>query len=870
MRRQVSPSSVCRDKAVAYWQNVGGVRETLGGKSLHTLPVLKGKFFNHPKVKASLIPSTVKRTAPGQTAIGFLDAEAEPLKDEPMTATVLEEIYPRLPSPDSHSRPSATSLMSTPLSPTADGVAQSTRDGGKTLAFAPLQEKVAPTSPPNKDKFRQRASTQPQQQQPPRGTLGPQGGLQPPQEQRPLSTERPALAHSKTQQPDSIRLEALGLDRHDDSAERQWSKETTAAAATAAAEAAARAHRMGDNSRSVTLTTLHALRLQIKERFGTVAEAFERFAEDMNLNRPPNRKEWLRLLVKHGFDWFTKARMDSVFDQLDMDKDGYVSVTELRIAIEATAPVRTTAGLRRRWLAFGFPSMLQAAAKMDDNGLESRKRLSLKEFGARLCRVAVYEPSEHWALFEILRAGRGGDPGSDTVSIAELLSAVAVVSPQLLLEDLRDRLRRKYNRDLGAAFSDLDVHRNRILDEDSFAARAVAMLSLSEPVARKAFRAIDVDNSGGISRKEFLASLNLCSPSLKLEDMRVEVCRRFWSMQQAFSAAFEDALLLDEEASLSLVRFQNLLEHVDMKDADSRALFECFDTDQDGDLSVGEFWKGVQHFAPACTLEHMRMRCLQKHGSVTSTFANVEDWTQPLAFDGFRHAVNEIGLVARDRDKVDRKLSQVRLLAVSLGEDASSTTAASFEAIGQRLENIFELLDTKNSGTTTVAELHVALQACGAGSNLRLSPEERDARAMQEVRGDVAPIHMLCNNLKAQVRYGLHWHEGRAGAVGAPRGEAGHPGQQGRAPSPTTTPCCQRGGTTTATARLAGWSRAAPPPSCACAPRRRSRASTSWSRAATSTWAGGRPPRGPRCPAYSRAGATCGRACRTATTKRTW
>lgn len=763
MRRQVSPSSECREKAEAYWQTVGGIRETMGGKSLHTLPVLKGKFFNHPKVKASLIPSTVKRTENGKTGLGFLDAEAEPLPMEPMTAVVLEGIYPRVLSPDSRSRPSATSAASaSPGSPAPDGLAPSTRDGGKSLAFAPLQEKASPTSlPSNKDKPRswQRTSTQ---QQLPRAAAGSPGGpLQPPQEPRPRSNEQPVLTTSWTQplsghSPPALRLDATSPDRQDESGERSpaWAKETTAAAATMAAEAAARAARAGDNSRSVTLTTLHALRLQIKERFGSVAEAFERFAEDVPLTRAPTRKEWLRLLGKHGFDWFTKARMDSVFDQLDKDRDGYVSVTELRIAIEATAPVRTTASLRRRWLAFGFSSMVQAAARMDDNGQESRKRLSLKEFGARLCRVAVYEPSEHWALFEILRAEHGGgDPGSETVSVAELLSAVAVVSPQLLLEDLRDRLHKKYHGDLGSAFSDLDVHCSKVLDEDSFAARAVAMLGLSEPVARKAFRTIDVDNSGGISRKEFLASLALCQPSLKLEDMRVEVCRRFWSMQQAFSIAFEDAVLLDQEASLTRERFQDILERVDMKETDSRALFDLFDTDQDGDLSVVEFWKGVQHFAPACTLEHMRMRCLQKHGSVGGAFASVEDWTHPLSFDGFRDAVHEMGLVARDRDKVDKKLSQVRQLAVSLGADAS-VTSASFEAIGQKLENIFELLDTRNSGTTTVAELFVALQACGAGNNVRLSPEESDARAMQEVRGDVAPIQMLCNNLKAHASAG--------------------------------------------------------------------------------------------------------------------
>ncbi|CAK0827688.1 unnamed protein product [Prorocentrum cordatum] len=381
MRRQVSPSSECREKAEAYWQTVGGIRETMGGKSLHTLPVLKGKFFNHPKVKASLIPSTVKRTENGKTGLGFLDAEAEPLPMEPMTAVVLEGgIYPRVLSPDSRSRPSATSAASaSPGSPAPDGLAPSTRDGGKSLAFAPLQEKASPTSlPSNKDKPRswQRTSTQ---QQLPRAAAGSPGGpLQPPSRGLAPTSSRCSPPPGRSRSPATRRRRSGWMPPAP-------TGRTSLGSALLPGRRRPRPPRppwrrrprpgqpgLGTTAGAVTLTTLHALRLQIKERFGSVAEAFERFAEDVPLTRAPTRKEWLRLLGKHGFDWFTKARMDSVFDQLDKDRDGYVSVTELRIAIEATAPVRTTASLRRRWLAFGFSSMVQAAARMDDNGQDPR------------------------------------------------------------------------------------------------------------------------------------------------------------------------------------------------------------------------------------------------------------------------------------------------------------------------------------------------------------------------------------------------------------------------------------------------------------------------------------------------------------------
>merc|ERR1719188_2959576 len=99
-----SPSMQCAEKESIYWNTTGclgpcpgEIRSAMCERGLHTLPVLKGKFFNHPRFKAALIPSAapVKRNVIPVAVSGFLDADVAPLPEEGLMATVLEGIYPR-------------------------------------------------------------------------------------------------------------------------------------------------------------------------------------------------------------------------------------------------------------------------------------------------------------------------------------------------------------------------------------------------------------------------------------------------------------------------------------------------------------------------------------------------------------------------------------------------------------------------------------------------------------------------------------------------------------------------------------------------------------------------------------------------------
>merc|ERR1719265_542206 len=95
--------------------------------------------------------------------------------------------------------------------------------------------------------------------------------------------------------------------------------------------------------------------------------------------------------------------------------------------------------------------MIQAISVMDDNGMTTKRRLALWEFGELLCRVNVFGPDEHAAVFASICCDKNG-----RVSVAELASAIAMVSPILLLEDARARFMGLYKSDYEKAFRDMD------------------------------------------------------------------------------------------------------------------------------------------------------------------------------------------------------------------------------------------------------------------------------------------------------------------------------------------------------------------------------------------------------------------------------
>jgi len=132
-----------------------------------------------------------------------------------------------------------------------------------------------------------------------------------------------------------------------------------------------------------------------------------------------------------------------IFDFLDNDKNGHISVAEFHSAIEATAPIRTVLDLRKKWIALGYHTMWKALENMgwrrDSN--EEPAHLNMHEFCKALERSGITDPSEAVPIFLAIQAD---SDRSGYVTLDQLHAAIAAVSPPLLLEVVRHKFVTKF------------------------------------------------------------------------------------------------------------------------------------------------------------------------------------------------------------------------------------------------------------------------------------------------------------------------------------------------------------------------------------------------------------------------------------------
>jgi len=244
-----------------------------------------------------------------------------------------------------------------------------------------------------------------------------------------------------------------------------------------------------------------------------------------------------------------------------------------------------------------------------------------------------------------------------------------------------------------------------------------------------------VDGSREISLIEFIGAIGLSEPSLFLEDLRKKVRQRFRSFKAQFGNAFHDSALNECESAprLSLQNFQELLLPLSMSEKETKVLFNLIDIDHDGHLSVREFVRGVRHFAPSAVLEDLRVICCQQHEHVTDAFGDV-DYLKVMNSASFAEHMIEAGLCE--------------------GKDGVAELQGGVSA-----QALFDILDVANNGEATLGRLLSALQSCGAGTTARLSPEDLDARAKNDVKHDLAPMHRIVTDLKLQARQGMRYTE---------------------------------------------------------------------------------------------------------------
>eukprot|EP00927_Polykrikos_kofoidii_P077537 TRINITY_DN74474_c0_g1_i1.p1 TRINITY_DN74474_c0_g1~~TRINITY_DN74474_c0_g1_i1.p1 ORF type:complete len:951 (+),score=158.51 TRINITY_DN74474_c0_g1_i1:302-2854(+) len=513
-------------------------------------------------------------------------------------------------------------------------------------------------------------------------------------------------------------------------------------------------------------TRLQKFRSKILEKFHTVKGAFELFAgECQGMNKELSRKQFSRFLGQH-FPGLSREDHGQMFDFLDTDKSGSISMNEFHTAIEATAPVKTIEDLRRKWIALGFQSMRYAIQAMGWTGDKNTlPRLSFQDFGLALSRVGIDDFEEHKAIFNAIH-----DPSdrTGTVSLEQLMAALAAVSPPLILEEIRDRLLRKFGC-LTEAYESINPEGSTgAMSRKSFCHYVEEHLKLTVSEAHKAFTLIDMDGSQAIDRVELVGALQLSEPNLFLEDVRRKVRQRFQSIETALRSAKESQF--NEEYQLSPRQnqegsevvppidrtrrspgglskrvvaegimkherqeswaqpasdeFNDILSKVQFQESDTKLLLNLIDVDGDNQLSTVEIRKGIRLFAPSCALENLRLTLVRSYGSITGAF---DQLTQ-----------------ARRDEVIDMKGFSAVLADLGAVDDVKP-------------EDVFNIIESRRNGGTTIGELISALLSCGTGSQVRLTPEQRDVRAKQQIRWQLAPFRQCVWELRGELRVSSHF-----------------------------------------------------------------------------------------------------------------
>merc|ERR1712050_284350 len=115
---------------------------------------------------------------------------------------------------------------------------------------------------------------------------------------------------------------------------------------------------------------------------------------------------------------------------------------------------------------------------------------------------------------------------------------------------------------------------------------------------------------------------------------------------------------------------------LDLKEAEVRTLFELMDADRDGELTPRGFVKGIRHFAPACVLEDLRVRCCQRHIRVSDAFStSVEERYKPVDVAAFSQMLAELDLMDQ------------------LGSNDNDEQGSNI-----KIQEVFDLLDVKHTG----------------------------------------------------------------------------------------------------------------------------------------------------------------------------
>lgn len=484
-------------------------------------------------------------------------------------------------------------------------------------------------------------------------------------------------------------------------------------------EASKRRPERGSRRKGCEGTPIHDFRRKLLQKWPNIEEAFLEIDSYVSkVTRPLNVTEWSAALAQLGLA--TQANGRVIYEMLDENKDGTLTLQEFRTGVEAAAPVFSLEALRKRLLCLGYPSMLAALSAMQSSGEDlTMVPLSFQQFSECLRRVWVIQPQEHRAIFDLVR-----DPcdPSATVTLAELLCGLVAVSPPLLLEELRLLSQRRYG-DIDTAVAAIKAFcglqsDEEEMDEEMLTRALRSLLGFTPAETRKLMSIVDIDGVDGVSISELRSAVLLAEPVLTVEGLRRKVQQGYRSI----AAALEDVVKQSPEFPVEEAKFQKeelalLLESIEGVTSSEMAAVISFVSRACGQqgITIEGFLKGLRVFAPCSVLEALRLQLL---GREAQAFSQVADKRLPLEEEQF----------AREMEKANMRLP---------AEEASA---------------IFHLLDIRNAGVVTLGEFIALLQCSRPVGRPFRNTLELERSAASRVRKDFAPIRRGLRDLKQGIR----------------------------------------------------------------------------------------------------------------------
>mmetsp|Transcript_2188 Transcript_2188/g.6231 ORF Transcript_2188/g.6231 Transcript_2188/m.6231 type:complete len:967 (-) Transcript_2188:194-3094(-) len=347
---------------------------------------------------------------------------------------------------------------------------------------------------------------------------------------------------------------------------------------------------------------------------------------------------------------------------------------------------------------------------------------------------------------------------------------------------------------------------------------------------RTLFNAICSDGST-TSLEELHCAIAAVSPSLLLEDLRVQIMRKH-------KGDLDKALLQldrDREGSWTLKEFVTRAGWVlDIPKIEAEKAFREIDLYRNGEVTMEEMKHAFNVVEPSLFYEDLRWKVRQRFHAISAAlnkaFADEvldgADVPEAVSKQRFKIALMPLGLLGSETDTLfdlfdvdgDGELtcfefiSGVRRFAPayvledlrvrcwqlyghvhtafsSIKKNRSRLTNAKIfidklAALGLaekdpqqevRWQSIFDLVDIYHRGEASIGRLVAALSASGAGSAVKLPTKERLDKSREDVVNHLLPFNKKICDFKTQVRYGRDWDTHGHLALGKDRGgKSGH------------------------------------------------------------------------------------------------